>query len=112
MNNNVKRVLYLCIILSYGLVMTAFLFNYFIILIIVPFMAIGWALTVFITFLKDLHRFSEDIREDSLKNWGEVTSVVVEWEEEPKDIEWKFETTAMILFPLYIIVYIVIGVAL
>jgi len=111
MSKSAKISLYSLIMLLYGVIMVAFLMNYFIILIIVPFLALGWAVSVLVSFIKDLNKFREDIKEDSLKNWGEVTSVVVEWEEEPRDIEWKFETAAMILFPLFILAYWVIGIA-
>lgn len=111
MSKNMKITLYSLILLLYGVVMVAFLMNYFVILMIVPFLAMGWAISVLFTFLKDLNKFRDDIKEDSLKNWGEVTSVVVEWEDEPKDIEWKFETAAMILFPLAILGYWIIGIA-
>lgn len=112
-NKTKKIIMYGGTFLLYAITMIALPFNWFMPLIIVPFIALGWASFVLYRFIKDYKTFKDDIAEDKEANWDtEAKEFDVTWEENPRDIEWKFETLAIGFFSLMYVLYIVIGFAM
>ena len=105
-----KTILYSAILCVDGFIMLSLLFNNFMALIIVPFVAWGWALVVLVGFIRDRKRFAADIASDKDADWNsETKELKVVWEEEPHDIEWKFETIAIYGFTALIVIYWISG---
>ena len=104
-----KKIVYPLVLLLYVVILLALPLNYFTILIIVPFIATGWALLALISFLKNLNAFRADIASDAEIDWEDSGEYIVTWEEEPRDIEWKYHTVICILWTLYYFLSIIIG---
>ena len=104
-----KRIIYSLVLLLYIIVLVALPLNYFTVLIIVPFIASGWAIFVLVSFLKNLKAFKADIASDLETSWESDQEFIAKWESEPKDIEWKFHTLIIIGWTIYYILMIITG---
>ena len=112
MTKTTKVTVYSIVFLLYLSVMIALPLNFFTILIIVPFIASGWAAVVLVQFLKERKQFMADIEVDKAVQWDSDNTYLVKWEEEPKDIEWKFHTIVCVVWVLYNISMLVMGLAM
>ncbi|MDD2956094.1 MAG: hypothetical protein PHD67_07250 [Oscillospiraceae bacterium] len=110
MSKTVKHIVYSLGILIYIGIMISLACNFYLPLIVVPFVAWAWALIVLIGFIRDSKRFRADIASDANKEWStDAEEYKVVWEEEPHDTEWKYETAAIIGFTGMWAIYMIIG---
>lgn len=96
-----KRIVYTFGLLAYASVFVSLITNYFVTLIIVPCIALTWCGIVVVSFLKDYRNFKNAIQVDKNSSWedsGNDESTAVIHEVEPHDLEWRFETIALIGF--------------
>ena len=113
MSKTTKGIVYTIVLLAYGFIMVSLIANFFSALILAPILALGWATVVLISFIKNLGTFRKDLKEDEAKDWhGNQASddaAAVIHEVEPHDIEWKFETIALIGFTVLYLAMLVTG---
>ena len=112
MTKTTKLTVYSIVFFLYLAIMVALPLNFFLILIIVPFIASGWAAVVLIQFIKDRKQFMADIDVDKAVQWDSDNTYLVKWEEEPKDIEWKFHTVICVVWVIYYISMLVMGLVI
>ena len=107
MSKTVKNIVYSLGLVIYLGIMVSLLCNFYMPLIIVPVVACTWGAIVLIGFLKDLKRFKADIATDANKEWEtDAKEYEAIYEEEPHDIEWKYETVAIIGFTAMWVIYL------
>ena len=109
MTNSTKMYVYSTILLLYLAVMIALPLNFFVVLIIVPFVASGWAVVILAQFLVGRKKFMDDIESDKTANWEDDNTYLAKWEEEPKDLEWKFHTVICVGWPIYYFGMLILG---
>lgn len=110
MSKTAKHVVYSIVLLIYLGIMISLVCNFYLPLIMVPIVACGWGTVVLVGFIRDRKRFKEDIASDANKEWeGDADDYKVVYEEEPHDIEWKYETAAIIGFTGMWVVYLIVG---
>ncbi|MCI5800856.1 MAG: hypothetical protein SOX72_01495 [Oscillospiraceae bacterium] len=112
MSKTVKNIVYSLGLVIYLGIMVSLLCNFYMPLIIVPVVACTWGAIVLVGFLKDLKRFKADIATDANKEWeADAKEYEATYEEEPHDIEWRYETIAIIGFTAMWVIYLIVGFA-